>query len=145
MAVPPAFSTFSAITELVVTVAVFWFFRQAMTRASYRWGVITVALVYETLFNITYMVSRLVTTDQGGAQEYPAWVIWFLGIHGTLSLVMFIGLIAYVVWARRSVKGGVRDPIGENPREAWTFLGLWSLSVLSGEAIYAFYWAGIIA
>ena len=142
---PPLFSTFSAATELVVTAAVFWFFFQAMRRASYRWGVITVAIVYETIFNITYMVSRLVTHEEGVTHEHAAWVTWFVGVHGALSLLMFVGLIGYVAWAYRRVRAGDPHPITSHPRLAWTFLVLWTLSILSGEAIYAFYWAGVIA
>ncbi|MBI2078785.1 MAG: hypothetical protein HYT80_10525 [Euryarchaeota archaeon] len=144
MTTPPLFSTFSALTELAVTAAVFWFFYHALGRASYRWGVITVAIVYETLFNITYMVLRLVTHEEGVTHDHPIWVTWFVGVHGALSLLMFVGLIAFVAWAHRAVRRGEAHPVGAHPRTTWAFLGVWTLSILSGEAIYAFYWMNII-
>ena len=144
MSVPPAFSTVSALTELLVTAAVYWFFWRALKFQDYRWGMIAVAIAYETLFNITYMVSRLFTHEEGVTHQHDPWVTWFVALHGTLSLGMFIGLVWYVVAARRAFTRGVSDPIGLRPRLAAWFLVLWTISVASGEAIYAFYWLDVI-
>lgn len=144
MAIPPAFSTLSAATELLVTAAVVWFFYRAFTAQDYRWGLITVAIAYETLFNITYMVMRLFQHEEGVTHQHAAWVSWFLGVHGALSLVMFIGLIAFVVWMWRRHRAGDPDPLGGRRRLAYAFLWLWGLSILSGEAIYLFYWTDVI-
>lgn len=144
MSVPPAFSTLSAITELFVTAAVIWFFWHALRGADYRWGVMTVAIAYETLFNITYMVLRLVSHEEGVTHQHPAWVTWFVGFHGAISLAMFVGLIWLVVWAWRRVRAGDADPIGRRAKLSYTFLALWAVSILSGEAIYAMYWFGVV-
>ena len=142
---PPLFSTISAVTELLVTAAVYWFFWRGMKFADYRWGIITVAIVYETLFNVTYMVSRVFTHEEGVTHVHDPWVTWFVAAHGTLSLVMFIGLIWYVVWVRRRVKAGAPNPLLEHRRLSQVFLVLWTLSVASGEAIYAMYFTGTIS
>ncbi len=144
MASPPLYSTFSAITELLVTGVVFWFFYQALRHANYRWGIMAAALAYETLFNITYMVSRLFTHEEGVTHEHASWVTWYIAAHGTLSLVMFIALVWFVIWAWRRTRKGDLDPIGAHRNWAYTFLVLWTISILSGEAIYAFYFFDII-
>lgn len=141
---PPAFSTLSAITELFVTAAVVWFFHQAMRHQRYRFAVMTIALVYETLFNITYMVSRLFEHEEGVTHTHDAWVTWFVAIHGTLSLAMFIGLIWLVVWTGIRYRRGDPHPLGGRGRLVATFLWLWGASILSGELIYIFQWTGII-
>lgn len=142
MPTPPLFSTFSAVTELLVTGAVVWFFYQALKKGQYRWGIITAALVYETLFNITYMVSRLTAHTSSAEVERPDWYIGFVAFHGTLSLVMFLGLIALVVWAYERRKQGMADPLGTHRGLSWTFLALWFVSILTGELIYIMQWTG---
>lgn len=142
--VPPPLSTLSAVTELFVTAAVFYFFYQALRHANYRWGLMTVAIVYETLFNITYMVSRLIVHEEGATHQHPGWVTGFVAFHGSLSLVMFLGLIGFVVWAWRRVRAGEPDPIGARRSLSYGFLVLWTISILTGEAIYLMYWTGVI-
>lgn len=144
VSVPPPFSTLSAVTELFVSAAVFYFFYQALRHVNYRWGLITVAIVYETLFNITYMVSRLFEHEEGVTHHHPGWVTGFVAFHGTLSLLMFLGLIGFVVWAWRRVRAGDADPIGNWRRLSYGFLVLWTISILTGEAIYLMYWTDVI-
>lgn len=145
VATPPAFSSLSAATELLVSAAVYWFFFRALRFGDHRWGLILVAIAYETLFNITYMVSRLVVHQEGRTHEHPAWVTGFVVVHGLLSLVMFLGLIAYVAWGRRAWNSGAPNPFGAHRRLSVQFLVWWTLSVASGEAIYLFYWLGVIS
>jgi putative flippase GtrA len=142
---PPLYSTFSAVTELFVTAAVFWFFYRALGHGDYRFGLITAAIVYETLFNISYMVRRLFTHQEGVTHTHEPWVTWFVAVHGTLSLAMFIGLVWLVVWAWRRTRAGDLHPLAGRRGLAYTFIGLWTASILSGEAIYLFYWTGVIS
>jgi hypothetical protein len=142
---PPLFSTFSAVTEILVSVAVYWFFWRGMRFGDYRWGLITVAIVYETLFNITYMVSRVFTHEEGVTHDHPAWVTAFVAVHGSLSLLMFLGLIGYVLWVRRRHTLGMANPLAQRRRFSQAFLVLWTLSVVSGELIFAMYFTGTIS
>jgi hypothetical protein len=144
LVIPPAFSTFSALTELLVTAAVLWFFHQALRHGSYRFGLMTGAIIYETGFNITYMVSRIFDHTEGETHVHDAWVTWFVAIHGTLSLVMFIGLIWIVAWSYRRVKAGQPNPLLANRVLSHTFLAAWLVSVVTGEVIYALYWLDVI-
>lgn len=145
MATPPLLSTVSAVTEIFVTAAVFWFFGQALFQARYRWIPIALAVAYETAFNISYMVARIFTHQEGSTHVHDAWVTWFVALHGTLSLAMFLGLVAFVAWAWVRVRRGDAHPLGRHRGLSWTFLAFWTVSVLTGEAIYAFYWLGLIA
>lgn len=144
MATPPPLSSLSAATEVLVTVAVLWFLHRAYRYSDHRWGVIWTAIAYETAFNISYMTWRLFAHEEGVTHDHPAWVTWYVGTHGSLSLLMFIGLVSYVVWIRRSVSAGMPNPIARRPGLAVSFVILWMLSVLSGQGIYVMYWLDII-
>lgn len=144
MTVPPLFSTFSALTEILVTAVVLWFFYRALKFSDYRFGIMTGALVYETGFNITYMVSRLFVHEEGITHTHAPWVTWFVAFHGSLSLLMFIGLIWIVVWSRRQRKLGDANPLLARRGLSMTFLVLWMISVITGEIIYALYWLDVI-
>jgi hypothetical protein len=133
VATPSLFSTLSAITELVVTAAVVYFFWRALKHQNYRWPIITAALVYETQFNITYMVSRFGAHTES---ENAAWYTLFVIFHGTLSLIMFLGLIGFVLWARSAYKAGDPHPLGRVHGLTYTFLALWGVSIVSGEILY---------
>jgi uncharacterized membrane protein YozB (DUF420 family) len=142
--IPPLFSTFSALTELFVTAVVLWFFYKALKFADYRFGIMGTALLYETAFNIVYMVSRLFVHEEGVTHTHAPWVSWFVGFHGALSLLMFIGLIWIVVWSYRRVRRGDANPLLARRRLSRSFLALWIVSVVTGEIIYAMYWLDLI-
>jgi hypothetical protein len=144
MTVPPTFSTFSAATELVVTAVVVWFFYRALRFGDYRFGLMSAALVYETAFNITYMVSRIFLHEEGVTHVHEPWVTWFVAFHGSLSLGMFIGLIWITAWGYRSLRRGNPNPLLARKKLSITFLVLWGVSVTTGEMIYAMYWLDLI-
>ena len=137
-----AFSHFSAVSELFVTAGVFYFFRRALRWDDYRWTFISIVIAFETLVNIVYMISRLAAAEPRG--EHPAALTWLLAGHGTLSLLMFLGLVAFVMIAFRAAKVDRANLFRANPVLTWTFLGLWTLSVLTGEALYALQIAGAL-
>lgn len=141
---PPLYSTFSAITELIITAAVVWFFWSAIKHGKYRWGIIAGALFYETMFNITYMTARFFG-DHGPSADYAAWYSAFLAFHGILSLLMFIALVTFVIWAFDQTGKDRANPIGERPKLAIMFLALWGISILTGEIIYALQWTDLTA
>lgn len=143
MASVPAFSTFSAISELFVTAAVFYFFSMALRRNDFRWALIGITIAFETLFNITYMASRLGQSAQANLPQ-PAWVVALLAGHGTLSLAMFLGLIAFILIAYRRHRVEGINLFATRRRLTYAFLALWTLSVLSGELIYVLQLSGTL-
>lgn len=128
-----AFSTFSAVTELFVTAAVFTYLWQGWRHGVLRTTLISFALVYEVLVNVAYMTFRMVLPP--GHATYPAWVEAMLPWHGILSLVMLLGLIGLVLEVRRMARRG-ENVLRTRPRATLGFAVLWTVSVASGEVIY---------
>jgi hypothetical protein len=133
MAAVPAYSAFSAVSELLVTAAVFYVLWRAAARDDFRKGLLAVVLSFELLVNITYMAYRMVVPAHGA--EMPAWLGAVAALHGILSLAMFLALVFFAAMAWRD------DARGENffrdhPGTTWTFVALWSLSILSGEFLF---------
>lgn len=131
----PAFSTFSALTEALVTAAVFYAYVPALRGAAFRYRIAFAAIAYETLFNITYMVRSLFDIGPGERLELSGGELAFVAFHGSLSLAMFVALIAFTVLAYRAAKVGRNVPI---EHRNWTllFLGLWIVSVTTGWWLY---------
>ena len=133
MASIPAYSIFSATSELLVTAAVFYVLWRAYARDDFRRGLLATVLAFEFLVNITYMAYRMVVPAHGA--ELPSWLQATAALHGILSLGMFLALVFFAALAWRD------DARGENffrdhPGTTWTFVGLWTLSILSGEFLF---------
>lgn len=141
MTVAP-FSHFSAVSELFVTAAVFYFFWKAVKEDDHRWAFITVVIAFETLVNITYMARRLVESEPKGTAA--GWTVALAAVHGALSLLMFLGLVAFVLLSFRAARVEHRNYFREHPLTTATFLVLWTLSVLTGEALYLLQLAGAV-
>jgi hypothetical protein len=129
----PAYSIFSATSELLVTAAVFYVLWRAYARDDFRKGLLVTVLAFEFLVNITYMAYRMVVPAHG--TEMANWLQATAALHGILSLGMFLALIFFTAMAWRD------DARGENffrdhPGTTWTFVGLWTLSILSGEFLF---------
>lgn len=130
----PWFSAFSAITELFVTAAIFYVLWMAVYRDEFKAGILGVALAYEVIVNISYMTSRLFThTD---TSHHADWMVALLAGHGILSLVMFLGLVALggVAYVKHRREG--RNLFAERVGLTGVFVVLWTISILSGEAIF---------
>lgn len=132
---PLLLSTFTAVTELFVTVAVFAFLHQAYRNGRVMGGLIAFALTYEVLVNVAYMVFRLFAGPAEG-HTYSAGMQTLLAVHGTLSLLMLFGLIALAAATVRAGRRG-ENHLRQHPRTTFAFVGLWTASVLTGEWVYA--------
>ncbi len=130
----PWFSAFSAITELFVTAAILYVLYMAVFRDEFKGGILAVALAYEVIFNISYMTSRLFT--HGDTSHHANWMVALLAGHGILSLIMFLGLVALggVAYVKHRREG--RNIFAEHAALTGLFVGLWMVSILSGEAIF---------
>ncbi|MES2155627.1 MAG: hypothetical protein V4510_10870 [bacterium] len=128
----PAFSIFSATSELAVTAAVLYVLWRAYYRNDLRVALLATTLAFELAVNIAYMSYRLAVPSQSTA---PDWLKAFQGAHGVLSLVMFIGLIILAGMAY-SLNKDKRNFFRESPGLTLTFTVLWMVSVVSGETIF---------
>lgn len=129
----PAYSIFSASSELLVTAAVFYVLWRAYARNDFRKGLLAVVLSFEALVNISYMAYRAVVPAAGEA--LPGWLTATAALHGILSLAMFLALLFFAAMAWRD------DARGENffrdhKGTTWAFVGLWTLSIVSGEFLF---------
>jgi heme A synthase len=133
MAAIPAYSVFSASSELLVTAAVFYVLWRAYARGEFRKGLLAAVLSFEALANISYMAYRAVRPS-GGA-DLPGWLTATAALHGLLSLAMFLALVFFAAMAWRD------DARGENffrdhRAATWAFVGLWTVSIVSGEFLF---------
>ena len=134
MAAIPAYSIFSATSELLVTVAVLYVVWRAYRHSDFRRGLLVVVLAFEALANISYMAYRMAVPSEGLANA-PGWLTATAALHGILSLGMFLVLIFLAAMAWRDDARGenfVRDHAGTT----WAFVGLWMVSILSGEFLF---------
>ena len=97
------------------------------------------------------------STAQRGSEEEPRWRRIFIGrfatktdadpslsaslklfaaAHGILSLLMLIGLIVMFILAVADEKSGRPGWFRRRPALTYAFLGLWMISVASGEAFF---------
>ncbi len=128
----PLYSTFALLAELLVSLAIFYTFFQGYRRNKLPEKVAIGALVYEILFDISYMVYRLPARESGANKS----LLTGLGIfHGTLSLLMLLSLIAFFMLAIKNYRRNVNYfLIHKHPMIV--FLFFWSLSVISGAVLY---------
>jgi uncharacterized membrane protein YozB (DUF420 family) len=128
----PLYSTIALLAELIVSSAIFYTIYQGYKRNKLPEKVAIGALVYEILFDISYMIFRLPARENGANKS----LLTGLGIfHGTLSLIMFASLIAFFVLAIKNYRRNV-NYFRVHKRLTFAFLFLWSISVLSGVALY---------
>jgi hypothetical protein len=130
----PAYSIFSATSELLVTAAVFYVLWRAYARNDFRRGLLVVVLLFEALVNITYMAYRMAVPSASFAAA-PGWLVATAALHGILSLGMFLFLVFLAAMAWRDASRG-ENFFRDHPGTTWTFVGLWMASILSGEFLF---------
>ena len=135
MAAIPAYSIFSAASELLVTVAVLYVVRRAYAHSDFRRGLLVVVLAFEAFVNISYMAYRMAVPSDGLAGA-PHWLTATAALHGLLSLGMFLFLLFLAAMAWRDDQRG-ENFFREHAGTTWAFVGLWMLSVASGEFLFA--------
>lgn len=128
----PLYSTIAVFAEILVSAAVFYTFYQGYKHNRLPEKVAIGAVVYEILFDISYMIYRLPARESGTNKS----LITGLGIfHGTLSLVLFISLIIFFVLAIKNYRRNVNYFL-VHKRATSVFLICWSLAVISGIVLY---------
>ncbi len=129
----PFWSIVTLCTELVVTASVYFIVWKA-----YRTGIFLrlfafVVLGYELLFNVSYMLSREAAGQ--ASVVYKPYETALAIFHGIFSLVMFIALVTFFLVAARAYKRG-ENYFLLHKRLTMTFIIAWSVSILSGIALF---------
>jgi hypothetical protein len=136
---PYLFSTFSAGSELIVTVLVLYVIISNLRGGPFRAGLLFATLAFEILVNVSYMINRSVVVAAHHPNPLAHWVGLLGAFHGILSLVMLIGLITISVLAYRASRRNISF-FQRHKGLTYTFIALWLLSVGSGEVLYFVIW-----
>lgn len=127
---PPLISTLTLFAELVVSAIIYLTLFVGYKRGKFLTIPAFGALIYETLFNITYMVSR--SPDHvKSAVVTPLHLVILGAAHGILSLIMFACLIVFFILAWKNYNKGV-NYFREHKTITYLFAVLWTFSILSG-------------
>lgn len=131
----PAFSVFSAVSELFVTAGVFFVIRRNWTRRRFPFAVFLAVALFEALVNVMYMANRSAQAAAAGAPAMPMAMKLGFALHGILSLLAYLVFVVLGVFAHQDQKRD-RYFFRERPVLTWTFLVVWTISIASGETLF---------
>lgn len=127
------FSTAVLITELLVTASVLYIFYSGYKHNIFHTKLAFVTLAYEILFNINYMAHRV--PAQENAAKYSTTYLIIAAFHGIFSLLMFVALIVFIIFAWRGYKKQINYfLIHKNITKV--FIACWMLAIFSGIIFY---------
>jgi hypothetical protein len=130
----PAFSVFSAVSELFVTAGVLYVVWANWNRRLFR-GLLFLGLaLFEALVNVLYMANRAASASTGSVPISTGMKIFFAA-HGMLSLLAYVAFVILGALAFQEQKAG-RWFFREHRVLTATFLVIWMVSITSGEAIF---------
>lgn len=135
----PAFSIFSAISELFVTAGVLFVVRRNWTGRMFPFGLFLAVALFEALVNVLYMANRSAQAATGSHEVLSTGMKIFFAGHGILSLVAYLVFVVLGIFAHQEQKEG-RFFFRERPALTWSFLVLWTVSIVSGEAIFVMHY-----
>ena|ERR1051326_710928 len=131
----PWFSTFTLITETLVTVSVIYILYQGFYKNRFLTTLAAVTLGYETLFNISYMAYRALTHVDSTAYPDSPFHIALAIFHGSFSLLMFVLLLIFMFFAWKSYKKGINF-FQQHKKLTLIFLIAWLIAIFSGFLFY---------
>ena len=132
----PAFSIFSAISELFVTAGVLYIISRNWKRLRFAFPVFLAVVLFEAFVNVLYMSQRASQAAAGApGHEMSSTMRLFFALHGMISLLAFIVFVVLGVFAHQDQKKD-RYFFREHPVVTWVFLIVWLVSVGSGEALF---------
>ena len=130
----PLFSTITLGTELVISTIIYYTLYQGYKHNKFPTLLAGLALLYEVIFNISYMASRI-PSQEHAAKVASGFVIALAIIHGTLSLLMFLSLVLFFVIAWTRYRKGVNYFLNHKILTL-LFLIFWTFSIVSGVLFY---------
>ena len=131
----PWFSTFTLVTEAFVTASVLYILYSGYYKGKFPAKLTAATLLYETLFNISYMSYRAVSHVDSTAHPDSSFHIAIAIFHGTFSLLMFILLVIFMYFAWKNYKVGINF-FQKFKKLTITFLIAWLIAVFSGFFFY---------
>ncbi len=132
----PAFSIFSAASELLVTAGVLYVIRRNWTRRPFPFALFLTVAIFEATVNVLYMSGRASQAATSEGQALAPTLRLAFAAHGILSLLAYLVFVMLGVFAYQDQKQG-RYFFPERPAFTWSFLAVWAVSIVSGEALFA--------
>ena len=130
----PAFSIFSAVSEIAVTIIVLQTVINNLRGRPLQWKLLGACLVFEICVNVVYMIHRAAKLDAGpaltGMQQ------GMFAFHGILSLVMLMGLMLLYLTSTFAFKAGEPTWFQRHRGGTWAFVTMWLISVGTGEGLF---------
>jgi hypothetical protein len=128
----PLYSTITLCAEVVISAVILYSIYSGYKNNRFPVILAGIALIYEIVFNISYMISRL--GSHTNSYE-PFWGLILAIFHGSLSLVMFIALIIFFILAWLNYRRGINYFKKHNILTT-LFVIFWLLAVFSGILFY---------
>lgn len=138
----PAYSIFSATSELFVTAGVLYSIIANLKGRPFPWKVLGLVVAFEGIVNVVYMARMAGRADKSSELSQMAKLI-FAG-HGMLSLLMYLALAVCFVLAVKDVKDGRETWFVRHRMGSWTLVFFWMVSIISGEAIFLWRYGGAL-
>jgi hypothetical protein len=133
----PPFSIFSAVSELFVTAGVLYVIRRNWTRRAFSLAIFLGVALFEAFVNVLYMANRAAQASTGApAHAVDPGLRVFFAVHGILSLLAYLVFVVLGVLAYQEQRHQ-RFFFRDHPAITWTFLVVWTVSIVSGEVIFA--------
>jgi uncharacterized membrane protein YozB (DUF420 family) len=130
----PLYSTITLLAELGISAIIYYTLYQGYKHNKFPSILAGGALLYEAIFNISYMVSR-VSTHVKALPLDSKFEVALAIVHGILSLIMFIALIVFFIFAWTRYRKGMNYFQNHKALTA-LFLVFWTFSIVSGVLFY---------
>lgn len=130
----PLYSTITLIAELFVSAAIYYSLYQGYKHNRFPVKLAAAALIYEIIFNISYMAMQVPQHAKATGVESP-FVIGLAIVHGVLSLIMFITLVIFFILAFEHYRKGV-NYFKRHKIFTIIFTCFWTFSIVSGILFY---------
>ena len=130
----PIYSTVTLFAELFVSAVIYYSLYQGYKNKRFPSTLVGVALLYEVIFNISYMAMQVPGYAKAANVE-SSFVVGLAIVHGFLSLIMFLTLVLFFILAFKNYRKGVNF-FKKHKNFTFIFLFFWTFSVISGGIFY---------
>lgn len=130
----PLYSSITLIAELFVSAAIYYSLYKGYKHNRFPVKLAAAALLYEIVFNISYMAMQAPEHAKAAHVESP-FLIGLAIVHGVLSLVMFITLVIFFILAFKNYRKGV-NYFQKHKIFTIIFTCFWTFSIISGILFY---------
>ena len=127
-------STFTLFAEIIISICILYSFYSGYKNNKFPFNLVATALIYEILFNISYMVYRMVSNEKS-EHLLSNFALGLAIFHGIFSFIMFIALLVFMGLAWKNYKKGI-NYFFKHKIATFTFIFFWIIAVVSGFLFY---------